>query len=93
MRCTRAACRWLRAHRIGEVIPERTDEMAHRRGRPPKFDSGAYRRRNAVERAVGWLKEARRVATRFEKLAVHYLAALELAVLEKYLRASLSHRA
>jgi hypothetical protein len=44
------------------------------------------------ERTVGWLKEARRVATRFEKLAVHYLAALELAVLEQYVRASLSQR-
>jgi len=26
-----------------------------------------------VERCIGWLKESRRIATRYEKLAVHYL--------------------
>ena len=39
-----------------------------------------YRRRNVVERCVGWLKEARAVATRFDKLAVHYLGVVKLAM-------------
>jgi transposase len=40
----------------------------------------AYRRRNAVERCLGWLKESRRVATRYEKLAVSYLAVVHVAM-------------
>ena len=82
---------WLRAHHVRAVIPERRDQVAHRRGRPPAFDRGAYRRRNVIERAVGWLKEARRVATRFEKLAVHYLGVLKLGMIEKHLQLTLSN--
>lgn len=44
------------------------------------------RRRNVIERCVGWLKEARAVATRYEKLAVHYLGILKLAMIRRYLR-------
>ncbi|TWA71032.1 DDE family transposase, partial [Azospirillum brasilense] len=31
-------------------------------------------RRNAVERAIGWIKGCRSVATRHDKLAVNYMA-------------------
>lgn len=49
--------------------------------------SGAkYRRRNAVERCVGWLTESHRIATRYVKLAIHYLAMLELAMIQRCLR-------
>jgi transposase len=34
-----------------------------------------------VERCFGWLKENRRIAMRFEKLAVHYLAMLQMAMM------------
>ncbi|HET8649956.1 MAG TPA: IS5/IS1182 family transposase, partial [Gemmatimonadales bacterium] len=34
------------------------------------------------ERCVGRLKEARRIATRYEKLALHFLAAVKLRMLE-----------
>ena len=81
--------RWLRTRRIGAVIPERRDQIKHRRGRPPAFDAEQYRRRNVIERCVGWLKEARAVATRYEKLAVHYLGALKLAMIRRYLRLAL----
>jgi putative transposase len=37
------------------------------------FDAKGYKQRNVIERCVGRLKEARRVAMRYEKLAVHYL--------------------
>jgi transposase len=87
---------WLRAKHIKVVIPERKDQQerrASRPGRPLSFDRQAYRRRNVVERCVGWLKEARRVATRYEKLAVHYLGVLKLAMIRKYLRVVLSNTA
>ena len=78
---------WLRRrHRIEAVIPQRKDQRERHRGRPLKFDREAYRRRNVVERCVNWLKECRRLATRFEKLAVNYLAVVNLAMIQRYLR-------
>jgi len=57
-----------------------------RKGRPPFFDEALYKRRNVVERLVGWLKEHRRIATRFEKNAEYFLAMVKLAFLRRYLR-------
>jgi transposase len=82
---------WLRAHHMGAVIPERRDQSAHRHGRPPGFDRVAYRQRSVIECCVGWLKEARRIATRYEKLAVHYLGVLKLGMIEKHLHLTLSN--
>lgn len=76
---------WLRRHGIRAVIPQREDQLGGR-GRPPSFDPKEYRRRNAVERCVGWLKEWRGVATRHEKLAETFLAAVHLAMCRRYLR-------
>ena len=79
---------WLRRHRIGAVIPERRDQAkrrAHRPGRKAAFDRRAYRRRHVIENCVGRLKEARRVATRYEKLAIHYLAVLHLGIIRQLL--------
>jgi transposase len=45
-----------------------------------------YRRRNVVERLVGWLKEHRRIATRFEKLASSSLAMVKLPFVRRYFR-------
>ncbi len=78
--------RWLRRRHIGAVIPQRKDQVQKHRGRPLKFDEALYRRRNVVERCVGWLKECRAVATRFEKLARHYLGMVKLAMIQRYLR-------
>ena len=39
-----------------------------------------------MERCVGWLKENRRVGTRFEKLAIHFLGMVHLAIIRRYLR-------
>jgi transposase len=41
----------------------------------------------AIERLVGKLKQFRRVATRYEKLAAHYLAFVQLAAAMVWLRA------
>jgi transposase len=40
-----------------------------------------YRERNRVERLIHRLKQRRRIATRYEKRARHYLAMLTLAAL------------
>ena len=77
---------WLRGHRIGAVIPEKAKPHGRKRGRPPQFDSELYRGRNVIERCIGWLKQARRIATRFEKLAVNFLSMLKLAMLQRYFR-------
>ena len=73
----------LRSLGIEPVIPMRCHEHVHDR---PKFNKRAYRGRNVVERAVGKLKEFRRIATRYEKLASAYLAMLSLASIMLYLR-------
>ena len=76
---------WLHHHQIGAVIPRRVDQIA-RDGRVA-FDRDIYRRRNVVERCIGWLKEFRRIATRFDKLAISFLAMVKLAMILCYLRA------
>ncbi|CAA2160554.1 hypothetical protein MBRA_05710 [Methylobacterium brachiatum] len=46
---------------------------------PYKHSRIAYRRRNRIERLFGHLKNWRRVATRYDRLACNYLAAVALA--------------
>ncbi|GAB4109540.1 MAG: hypothetical protein Fur005_18940 [Roseiflexaceae bacterium] len=79
--------RWLRQRGIQPVIPpRRTRTKTPKRGRPIHYDAVAYRGRNVVERCIGWVKEWRSVATRFDKLAVNYLQTVKLAFLMRYLR-------
>ena len=70
----------LRRRRIGAVIPQP-------RGQRPRFllDRAAYRERNVGERLVGRLKQFRRIATRYEKLAANYQAMLTLAAITLWL--------
>jgi transposase len=65
---------------IGIVIPRQ--KLERRRGR---FDKAAYRKRNVVERLVNRLKQFRRIATRYEKRAVHYLGMLTFAAIVLWL--------
>jgi transposase len=83
---------WLCARGIRPVIAHREHEYARHDGRC-KFDHIAYRRRCVIEQCVGWLKESRRVGTRFEKLAVTFHAMVTLAMLDRYLRILFSDRA
>ena len=80
---------WLRAHGIKPVIPRRSNQ---RQGNCT-FDSQSYKRRCVIEQCVGWLKECRRIATRFEKLAVSFLAMFKLAIIQRYLKLAFSDRA
>jgi transposase len=69
-----SARRLLRRRGIGSVIPTKSDQP-----RQASFDRSAYRGRNRVERSVGRLKQFRRVATRYDKRAINYLAWATLA--------------
>lgn len=83
---------WLRARGIKPVIPHKDNEKARHDGRV-KFDKATYRRRAVVEQCVGWMKECRRIGTRFEKLAVNFHGMLQLAMLHRYLKLLFSDRA
>jgi transposase len=50
------------------------------------FSRRKYRRRNTVERCIGWLKCCRRIATRREKLATSFKAMVTLAMIQRCLR-------
>ncbi|MFF3985121.1 IS5 family transposase [Streptomyces sp. NPDC001797] len=79
---SRAVCSHLRRRGIRGVIPQPSDQVGHRlrrgrlRGRPPSFDSEAYKQRNTVDRCINRLKQWRGLATRTDKLATAYQAAL-----------------
>jgi transposase len=83
---------WLKGQRIKPVIPHKDNEKARHDGRV-KFDKPAYRGRAVIEQCVGWLKENRRIATRFEKLAINFVTMLQLAMIKRYLRLLFSDRA
>jgi len=69
---------------ITPVIPSK--QNTDRDARPIAFDKHAYRQRNIVERLIGWLKECRRILTRFEKTAKNYAGMIRMAFIQRYLR-------
>ncbi len=74
----RSTRRYLRRRRIAATIPEKKDQLAHRKsrgsrgGRPYAFDAEIYKRRNVVERAIARLKRYRALASRYAKRALIY---------------------
>jgi len=80
---------WLRAHGIEAIIPIRSNQSRE----SCSFDKQSYRRRCVIEQCVGWLKECRRIATRFEKLAVSFLVMFKLAMIQRYLKVAFSDTA
>ncbi len=74
-------------HRRGikVVIPQKIDQInararrGSRGGRPPSLDAETYKRRNAVERHFALTEQWRGLATRYDKLAITYRAAVVLA--------------
>lgn len=82
----------LQRRKIKAVIPRRSDQQRHHKGRPLVLDKARYRRRNVVERCFGWLKKFRRFSTRYEKLAGSFAAFIKLAFCLRYLRELLVDR-
>jgi transposase len=68
---------------IEPVIPSKENE--DRAARPVPFNKEAYRRRNIVERLIGWIKESRRIFSRFEKTAKNFGGMFKLAFIRQYL--------
>lgn len=89
---SRATRTWLRCRGIAHTIPERADQVRNRArlgrrgGRPPAFDRETYKRRNVVERCFNRLKQWRGIATRYDKAAESFQAAVTLASLLMWVR-------
>ena len=71
--CVNTLRRSLRSTGTTPVIPGRRN-----RKRPIRHDRRRYRSRHLIENAFCRLKEFRRVATRYNKLAVNFLSAVAL---------------
>ena len=65
--------RWLKQRKIKAAIPSTAS-----RHRPYPLDRTAYKRRNVIERMFCKLKNWRRIATRYDRLAQNYLSGLAL---------------
>jgi putative transposase len=83
----------LRSRGITAVIAEPSDQVGHRQrrgsagGRPPAFDTEAYKGRNVIERSFNVLKQWRGLATRYDKLALTYRGGVVLGAIVTWLRA------
>lgn len=66
--------RFLADHNAEAVIPSTTSRRA-----PIPYDTVAYRDRNRIERMWCRLKDWRRIATRYDKLAQNYLSGVFIA--------------
>ena len=69
---------------IQPVIPSKVNE--DRDARPVAFDREVYRSRNIIERLIGWLKECRRIFSRFEKTAKNFGGMVKMAFIHRYLK-------
>jgi transposase len=77
---SRQVRRYCREHGISATIPTRCNQRPH-----PRFSRDLYRERNQVEQLVNRFKQFRRIATRYEKRAVNYLAMVTLAAVTMWL--------
>lgn len=79
---SRAIRTHLRGRRLKAVIPEPRDQQGHRKrrgshgGRPVQLDADDYRNRNVIERRFCHTKQWRGLATRYDKHAIVYRAAV-----------------
>ena len=103
----RKRCRWLLAdkdydaealrqycdrYRMQPVISLRSIKRKPKPGLPRLFDRPKYQQRNVIEHMFGWLKESRRIVTRFNKLAKSFEAMVSLACAMQCVRQYFSYR-
>jgi transposase len=63
------------------VIPSRSNHLVSR-----EYDKHIYKERNVIERVINKFKQYRRIATRYEKTVVNYVALLHVAACMIWLR-------
>lgn len=89
---TKANRAHLRRRRITTVIPEKSNAAPARKkrgsrgGRPPAFDPELYKLRHTIENAFCDDKQWRALATRYDKLAIIYRAAVVIFAIITWLR-------
>jgi transposase len=94
MRYELADYEWIAIKPILPNKPRGVPRVNDRRVIPPKrnrndpicFSPYLYRARNRVERFFNRIKQCRRVATRYDRLADNYLALVQLASIRLWLR-------
>lgn len=83
----------LRRRGIKAVIPEPSDQAAHRKrhslrgGRPVTYDAVEYKGRHLIERGINVIKQWRGLATRYDKHALTYRGAVVLAAILTWAKA------
>jgi transposase len=70
---------FLKDQKIKPVIPGKSN-----RKKRIRHDKSAYKNRNVIERCFGRLKDFRRIATRYDKLAGNFFSALCLVAIVAY---------
>jgi transposase len=65
---------FIRSQGATAVIPPKSN-----RKNPQEYDRELYKQRNLIERAFNKLKHWRRIATRYDRRSLYFLAALHLA--------------
>jgi transposase len=73
--------RWIARRHLKATIPTKSNQP-----RQNDFDKEEYKERNIVERVISWYKEYRSLGTRYEKLAVNYVALWLVAIVERALK-------
>jgi transposase len=83
----------LRQRGIKPIIAHRKLPNGEYPSQAADFDKERYRQRNVVKRLIGKLKEFRRIATRFEKWADHFMARVQIGFIRIWLKDLLSYTA
>lgn len=79
----------LRRRGIRAMIPEkalRPGTKRRKKGPHSRFDKQVYKERGKIEQAIGWLKEYRRLATRYDKTASSFMAIIQLAIMKFFFK-------
>ena len=78
---------------VGPQKKQHKGTKRRKKGPHPRFNRDTYKKRASVEYSIGWLKEYRHIATRYEELAANFLAMVRLAFIRRYFKTHLSDTA